>query len=84
MQWAANCNGSHYYAEIRPFVTSLSMLRTLDNMVLQRNDVLTKVHVFDPASVPNFIKGLEDKLPPTCPESLLESETIQLMVRATA
>ena len=83
MQWAglANGNGSHYYAEIRPFVTSLSMLRTLDNMVLQRNDVLTKVHPFDPASVPNFIKGLKGKLPPTCPESLHESEAIQLMVR---
>ena len=56
------------------------MLRTLDNMVLQRNDVLTKVHPFDPASVPNFIKGLKGKLPPTCPESLHESEAIQLMV----
>jgi phospholipase A2 len=71
---------SHYYAEIRPFVTSVNMLRTLDNMVLQRTDALVKVHPFDPASVPNFVKGLKDQLPPTCPESIHDADVIQLMV----
>jgi len=71
---------SHYYAEIRPFVTSISLLKTLDDMVLQRSDALVKVHPFDPAAVPNFAKGLKNQLPPTCPRSLHESETIQLMV----
>jgi phospholipase A2 len=75
---------SHYYAEIRPFVTSIGLLKTLDDMVLQRTDALAKVHPFDPATVPNFGKGLKDQLPATCPESLHESEVIQLMVCRTA
>ncbi|KAA8910497.1 acyl transferase/acyl hydrolase/lysophospholipase [Sphaerosporella brunnea] len=70
---------SHYYAEIRPFVTSINLLKTLDDMVLQRNEALVKVHPFDPASVPNFVKGLKDQLPATCPESLHKSNVIQLM-----
>jgi phospholipase A2 len=74
---------SHYYNEIRPFVTSINLLKTLDNMVLQRTDALVKVHPFDPAAVPNFVKGLKDQLPATCPESLHESDVIQLMVGHT-
>ncbi|KAI5781417.1 acyl transferase/acyl hydrolase/lysophospholipase [Geopyxis carbonaria] len=70
---------SHYYHEVRPFITSLSMLGKLDAMVLQRNDSLIKVHPIDPATVPNYVKGLKDSLPASCPESLYESETIQLM-----
>lgn len=70
---------SHYYAEIRPFVTSLSMLKTLDNLVLQRDNDLVKVHPFDPASVPNYVKGM-DRLPTTCPDSLRDSDKIELMV----
>lgn len=71
---------SHYYAEIRPFITSISLFMTLDKMVLNRNDDLSKVHPIDPASMPNFVKGLKDSLPHTCPESLWESESIKLMV----
>ncbi|TGZ82775.1 FabD/lysophospholipase-like protein [Ascodesmis nigricans] len=71
---------SHYYAEIRPFVTSVSWLATLDEMVLQRTETLSTVHPFDPATVPNYIKDISpEKLPKTCPESLHHSEDIQLM-----
>lgn len=71
---------SHYYQEIRPFMTSVSWLATLDEMVLQRTETLRTVHPFDPATVPNYVKGMKDQLPPTCPVSLFESEDIQLMV----
>lgn len=71
---------SHYYQEIRPFVTSLSFLNRLDEMVLEVRERLTKVHAFDPATVPNYVKGLSGSLPNSCPPSLYEAETIQLMV----
>ena len=74
---------SHYYNEIRPFVTSVSMLKTLDTLVIQRSDSLVKVHPFDPASVPNFAKGL-DRMPSTCPDSLRNADEISLMVRNLA
>ena len=72
---------SHYYQEIRPFVTSLSFLTRLDEMVLEVRESLTKVHPIDPATVPNYVKGLAGSLPKTCPPSLYEAENIQLMVR---
>lgn len=71
---------SHYYAEIRPFVTSINLFLALDKMVLERNNDLSKVHPIDPAQMPNFVKGLKDSLPDTCPESLYESEGMKLMV----
>ncbi|KAG0637080.1 acyl transferase/acyl hydrolase/lysophospholipase [Tuber brumale] len=58
---------SHYYHEIRPFVTSVSLFLSLDKMVLDRNNDLSKVHPIDPCSVPNFVKGLKESLPSTCP-----------------
>lgn len=58
---------SHYYAEIRPFVTSIALFLTLDKMVLDRNEDLSKVHPIDPAMMPNFVKGLKESLPHTCP-----------------
>lgn len=58
---------SHYYAEIRPFVTSVTLFLTLDKMVLDRNEDLSKVHPIDPAMMPNFVKGLKESLPHTCP-----------------
>ncbi|KAI5839278.1 acyl transferase/acyl hydrolase/lysophospholipase [Morchella snyderi] len=70
---------SHYYAEIRPFVTSINLFLALDKMVLERNNDLSKVHPIDPAQMPNFVKGLKDSLPDTCPESLYESEGMKLM-----
>lgn len=62
---------SHYYAEIRPLVTSINILLTLDKMVLDRNNDLSKVHPIDPATMPNFVKGLKGSLPHTCPARLL-------------
>lgn len=58
---------SHYYAEIRPLVTSITLFLTLDKMVLDRNNDLSKVHPIDPAMMPNFVKGLKGSLPHTCP-----------------
>lgn len=58
---------SHYYHEIRPFVTSVNPFLALDRLVLERKNHLSKVHPIDPCSIPNFVKGLKGSLPATCP-----------------
>ena len=35
--------------------------------VLQRRHSLKMVHAFEPACIPNYVKGMGDQLPPTCP-----------------
>lgn len=40
---------------------------------------MTKVHPFDPASIPNFALGLRGQLPPTCPESIHNASHLRLM-----
>ena len=70
---------SHYYREIRPIVHSISGLSAVDEMVWGHNDDLSKVHPIDPAAVPNFVNGMQGKLPSTVPENLYESEYLDLM-----
>lgn len=71
---------SHYYEEIRPFLVNIGWgLQTVDSLITERKESLKTVHPFDPAAIPNYVKGLGDVLPPTCPESLHEADTIQLM-----
>ncbi|KAA6407043.1 MAG: phospholipase A2 [Lasallia pustulata] len=70
---------SHYYKEIRPLFKGLTGFGGLDGLIEGRNDDLIKVHPIDPAHVPNYVLGLEDKLPSTCPKSLFSAEHLQLM-----
>ncbi|POR33649.1 Lysophospholipase [Tolypocladium paradoxum] len=70
---------SHYYREIRPLVQSLAGFGTIDEMVSERDDDLSKVHPIDPARIPNFAYHMYDKLPKTAPKSIYEHEYIQLM-----
>ena len=70
---------SHYYKEIRPVVKGLTGFGGLDGLIEERNDDLIKVHPIDPAYIPNFVLGLEDQLPSTCPKSLFSTENLQLM-----
>ncbi len=69
---------AHYYQEIRPLVQGFTGFIGLDGLIEGRNDDLTKVHPIDPASIPNFVLGLRDQLPPTCPESIFQSDHLQL------
>ncbi|KAI9826007.1 MAG: hypothetical protein M1819_007462 [Sarea resinae] len=70
---------SHYYKEIRPIVKSITGLGGVDGLIEERNDDLIRVHPIDPATIPNYALGLKDRLPPTCPESIFNSEYLQLM-----
>lgn len=70
---------SHYYKEIKPLLIGLTGFASLDEMVEGRNEDLVKLHPIDPASVPNYAKGMKDRLPKSCPKSINEAKSIQLM-----
>ncbi|KAL2267612.1 hypothetical protein VTJ83DRAFT_4889 [Remersonia thermophila] len=70
---------SHYYREVRPVVKALTGLNALDGLIWGYNDDLSKVHPIEPASIPNFVHGMHDKLPKTVPQALYDREYIQLM-----
>lgn len=70
---------SHYYKEIRPVMKDLTGFRGIDQMISERDDDLIKVHPIDPATIPNFAYGMNDKLPSSCPESIFSSTHLQLM-----
>lgn len=71
---------SHYYKEIRPGLKGLAGFSGIDDMIEEKDQDLVKVHPIEPSTIPNFARGLKrDHLSPTCPESILKAETIQLM-----
>ncbi|KAL3418316.1 phospholipase a2 [Phlyctema vagabunda] len=70
---------SHYYKEIRPLVRGLTGFGSIDDMIEQRNDDLSKVHPIVPASFPNYTFGMEGQLPETAPESVYKATHLQLM-----
>jgi phospholipase A2 len=70
---------SDYYKEVRPVVKSLAGFGDLDNLLQERNEDLIKVHPIDPSSIPNYVVGLKDSLPSTCPDSLFRTDHIKLM-----
>ena len=70
---------SHYYREIRPLVQNLAGFGAVDEMIWGRNEDLSKVHPIDPATLPNFCYGMDGKLPGTAPDSVVQTEYMQLM-----
>jgi cytosolic phospholipase A2 len=69
---------SHYYKEIRPVVKAAGLAK-LDGLLAGQSDDLSKVHPIDPAVIPNFARGLRDRLPESCPESIHKASHLQLM-----
>ena len=70
---------AHYYKEIRPALIGYAGFDGLDSLVSGKNDDLVKLHPIEPATVPNYVVGLKEQLPQTCPESLFKTDHIQLM-----
>lgn len=70
---------SHYYKEIRPIVKGLAGFGGIDSMIAGKDEELVKVHPIDPATIPNYVKGMAGMLPPTTPESINTSTHLQLM-----
>lgn len=70
---------AHYYKEIRPALAGIAGFGGLDDLIEEKNDDLIKVHPFDPATIPNYVLGMKEQLPATCPESVFKSDHLQLM-----
>ncbi|CAI7618086.1 unnamed protein product [Penicillium bialowiezense] len=70
---------SHYYKEIRPLVRGLAGFGGIDSLIQGKNQDLIKVHPIDPAGIPNYVKGMKNKLPDSCPESIFHDDHLRLM-----
>ena len=70
---------SHYYKEIRPLVKGLAGFGGIDSLIQGKNQDLIKVHPIDPAGIPNYVKGMKDQLPSSCPESFFRNDHLRLM-----
>jgi phospholipase A2 len=70
---------SHYYKEIRPLVRGLAGFGGIDSLIQGKNQDLIKVHPIDPAGIPNFVIGMKDQLPDSCPESIFRNDHLRLM-----
>ncbi|MBE7181929.1 MAG: hypothetical protein INR71_12120, partial [Terriglobus roseus] len=70
---------SHYYQEIRPLVKSLAGFKGIDQMMMEQDKELVKLHMIDPATIPNYVMGMQDTLPDTVPDSMFKQERLKLM-----
>lgn len=70
---------SHYYKEIRPVVRGITGFGGIDSLIEGKTPDLVRVHPIDPASIPNYVLGMKDKLPPSCPESIFRTSHLHLM-----
>lgn len=70
---------AHYYKEIRPIIKGIAGFGGLDQMLSEKNDDLVKIHPIDPGTIPNFVYGMKDQLPSSCPESVFHNDHLQLM-----
>ena len=70
---------SHYYKEIRPVLKGIAGFGGIDSLIQGKTKDLVRVHPIDPASIPNYVLGMKDSLPPSCPESIFQSQHLRLM-----
>lgn len=70
---------NHYYNEVKPLVRSMAGLGSVDEMISEKSDDLSKVHPIDPASIPNYAYGMDGKLATTTPTTMYKNPYIELM-----
>ncbi|WEW57067.1 phospholipase [Emydomyces testavorans] len=70
---------AHYYKEIRPAFKGIAGFSGIGSLIEEKHEDLARVHPIDPATVPNFVLGLEGKLPESCPESIFKDSHLRLM-----
>jgi phospholipase A2 len=70
---------SHYYKEIKPALLGMVGFTGLDGLIEGKSEDLIKIHPIEPASIPNYVYGMKDQLPSTCPDSVFKSHHLQLM-----
>jgi len=84
--WTVTSDGSafcatlaHYYKEVKPVLAGIKGFSSLDGLLVDKNEDLVKIHPIEPATIPNFVYGMKDKLPDTCPESVFKTDHLQVM-----
>lgn len=70
---------SHYYKEVRPLLRGIVGFGGIDSLIQGKSKDLIRVHPIDPATIPNYVLGMKDQLPPSCPESIFQSDYLRLM-----
>ena len=70
---------AHYYKEVRPVIKGLAGFGGIDGIIEEKNEDLSKLHPIQPGAIPNYALGLQNLLPPTCPESAFKDEYLELM-----
>ena len=70
---------AHYYKEVRPVIKGLAGFGGIDGIIEEKNEDLSKLHPIQPGAIPNYALGLENLLPPTCPESIFKDKYLELM-----
>ncbi|KAG9241977.1 putative cytosolic phospholipase A2 zeta [Calycina marina] len=70
---------SHYYREIRPLASGFAGFSSIEGVIENRDDDLSKVHPIEPASIPNFVYKMDGRLPNTAPEDICGVKQLQLM-----
>ncbi|KIV97467.1 hypothetical protein PV10_01218 [Exophiala mesophila] len=70
---------SHYYKEIKPALIGMVGFAGINELMEEKNEDLVKIHPIDPATIPNFVYGMEGQLPSTCPDSVFKTDHLQLM-----
>ncbi|PYH44255.1 putative phospholipase A2 (PlaA) [Aspergillus saccharolyticus JOP 1030-1] len=70
---------SHYYKEIRPVVRGITGFGGIDSLIQGKTKDLIRVHPIDPAAIPNYVLGMKDQLPASCPDSIFQSKHLRLM-----
>lgn len=70
---------SHYYKEIRPVIRGIAGFGGIDSLIQGKTKDLVRVHPIDPATIPNYVLGMKDSLPDSCPESIFKSQHLRLM-----
>lgn len=70
---------SHYYKEIKPALLGMVGFDGINMLLEDKNEDLIKIHPIDPATIPNFVFGMEGQLPSTCPDSVFKHDHLQLM-----
>lgn len=70
---------SHYYKEIRPVIRGIAGFGGIDSLIQGKTKDLVRVHPIDPATIPNYVLGMKDMLPESCPESIFKNQHLRLM-----
>lgn len=68
---------SHYRHELQ--LAGIVGWGQLDQLLDEKKEDLIRIHPIDPATIPNFVWGMKDQLPRSCPESVFKSDHLQLM-----